>query len=295
MLIDTFLFSDKHEANLLFLKLTLESPYVDKFILQEGKYNFKGEEKGLFAQEVLTDSKFDSFRDKIEIISLNEQIHPGYTDEHNNFTREKIQRTLCYNSLMQYPDDALVIVSDTDEMIDFSSEQRKERFITQVNREQTSWVYRRRYWYDYDNECRLKNITIPIVPLKIIRDRPDALAVARHYRDDSRAFGDYDNPIAFEYSYVFSSVNGIFDKKKNYSHTGFNDESVRGGLHLNCWPRSIIRNEKINPETDYFEIIELTEQNSPAYVRENLTSLKTNIVDLNYRENRKNWTKEFTE
>lgn len=295
MLIDTFLFSDAHESDLLFLKLTLEHSYVDKFILQECSYNFKGEPKGLFANEVLSTERFIPFRDKIEVVSFDNTINQGYTDEHNNFIREKAQRTLCHNVLQQYPDDTLILISDTDEMIDFSDDNRKQRFIDNVCKDRPSWVLRRRYWYDYDNECRLRTIRIPILPLSIARHNPDAIYQSRHYHDDARVFGTYEDPIAFEYSYVFKSKEGIFDKKKNYSHTGFNNECVQGGLYLNCWPRSKSRGEKINPEVDFFEKIELTEQNSPKYIRDNLEQLKTNIVDPNYLENRKNWTSEFTE
>lgn len=294
MIIDTFLFSNEHEADLLYLKMKLESPVVDKFIIQECGFSLKGEYKGLFANTVLANQRFDEFRDKINVISVDSTIHPGYSDEHNNFVREKWQRSFCAEYLKTLPDDALILVSDTDEMIDFSNDNRKDRFFTSVSKDRISWVQRRRYWYDYDNECDLKTIRIPIVPNIIVKYNPSALCECRHYHDESRTFGSYNNPIAFEYSYVFKDVEGLLDKKKNYAHTGFTESSVRGGLHLNCWPRSKVRGEKIR-NGDYFETIELTEENSPKYVLENLQTLKTNIVDVNYKENRKNWTSEYTE
>lgn len=295
IVIDSLLMSDSSESDLLWVKLNLEQSVVSRWIIQENSYNLKGEHKGLHVAKVLEEERFKPFSDRITLISANQQIHPGCIDEHNNFIRENWQRSICSQTLQQINEDGLVLVSDVDESVDFSDDKRKEIFFTNVLNDSVTWCYRRRYWYDYDNEAKLYNIRIPVLPLSIAKD-PNALAQARHYSDDSRSFGSYDEPIAFEYSYVFKSEQDVNSKKKNYAHAGFTEECVKNALKLNVWPRSKIRGEKIRwGGEDEFEIIELTEKNSPKFVRDNLATLKTNLVDPNYKENRKSWTSEYTE
>jgi len=295
MLIDTFLFGGSHEDDLLFLKFTLENDGVDLWIIQENSYSLQGKEKGLFANEVLKQDRFKPYLDKVKVISNN--INPlNGSEEHQNFQREGWQRTFCYNELVKLPEDSLVVVSDVDEMIDFSDSSRKERFFSEVSYDRTSWVQRQRYWYLYNNKCFLDSIRIPIIPLKLVYNNPSALPQTRHFHDPNRVFGGLSNSLAYEYSYVFRSAEDIKTKKDTYSHTGFTFESVKGGLFLNCWPRAKQRGEKIEwNKHDLFEIVELNEQNSPRYIREHLEELNPKTVDLNYKENRKNWKSEFTD
>ncbi len=97
-----------------------------------------------------------------------------------------------------------------------------------------------------------------------------------------------DLPVAFEYSYCFRSFEEVMRKKRTYSHTGFCEASVRSGLACNHWPRSPNRGEVVGQEPyDFFEKVELTEENSPKYVRDNLYWLRTNIVADDYKVKRK--------
>lgn len=285
--IDTFLFSEEYEADLLFLKLTLESNIVDKWIIQENAYTLKGEFKDLHAENVINQPRFTQFRDRIVIES---RKHLTNTDqsENSNFIRERIQRAFCLNFLQKYANDSdLIIVSDTDEMIDFSNQERKQRFFDIAEKNVCAWVGRRRYWYQHNNECRLNTIRIPVINYGLLRNNMDLITQVRYFNDPNSTFDSYDNPIAFEYSYVFKNVDELFRKKCTYAHTGFDRESVEIGVKCNHWPRSKARGEALgsNP-CDFFEIIELTETNSPKYVRDNLATINTNVVDPNYKANR---------
>jgi hypothetical protein len=293
MLVSTFLFDGCHEDTLLHLKCTLEDEGVDLWILQENTYNLKGEYKGVYAQEVLKQERFKPYLHKIQVVSADVNPLVG-SEEHQNFMREGWQRTLGYELLEQCPDDTLILVSDVDEMVDFSNRGRYDRFFQGVLQDRVTFCRRRRAWFDFDNECFLKDIRVPIIPLKIVLGNPSALPQTRHYHDESRTFGSYNDSIIYEYSYCFSQ-DGINKKKTNYSHTGFTPECVEGALKLNCWPRAKSRGEKIDWNgNDLFETMILTEENSPQYVREHLAELKTNVVDPNYKENRKNWKLDYT-
>ena len=71
-IIDTFLFSEPDEVEVLLIKLNLEYNYIDKFILNENSFSFQGDFNGLYAERILeTDDVFQAFRYKIHVISNN--------------------------------------------------------------------------------------------------------------------------------------------------------------------------------------------------------------------------------
>jgi hypothetical protein len=94
----------------------------------------------------------------------------------------------------------------------------------------------------------------------------------------------------FEYSYCLASADELLVKKQTFPHTGFTKNDIEDALYLNSWIKSPERNEYLdmNKREDWFETIELTANNSPQYVRDNLNWLKTNVVNPKYKENRKN-------
>lgn len=285
MLIDTFLFSQPHESDLLWVKLNLENNLIDKWILQENAYDLKGNYKGLFANEILMEERFKPFLDKIIVISENKEIYPGQTDENTNFQREGWQRTLCYQTLQKLSP-KWVVVSDVDECIDGENETRKQNILNILSKNfRTCHIGRMRYWYQYNSRCYLPNIRVPFVPGPLAVSQIDSLPISRHYNINETTFDCGENPNIFEYSYCFKTPEDIFKKKETYSHSGFDFESVKEGLYLNAWPRSKQRNEP-RSQYDFFEIVDLTEDNSPKFVRDNLTLLNSQIIDLNYKQNR---------
>jgi hypothetical protein len=287
-IIDTFLFSEQHEDDLLYLKFKLENDGVDYWFVQENSYTLQGERKGLFAQEVLKQPRFDEFRDKIIVLSADYLHKPNDKSEGVNFERENWQRTIASEMILQHlgNEDVRIIVSDTDESLDFSDEDRKIRIWNMIRNVNLVYVGRMRYWYDYDNRCYLPNIRIPVIHINELKANPNVLGIVRHWQGLTYDAGE--EPVAFEYSYVFRDAEAVWRKKCTYAHTNFTEESIRVALECNHWPRPIERGEKLgdNPH-DFFEIAELNKKNSPKYVRDNLQSLKTNIVNPNYKEARK--------
>lgn len=290
-IIDTFLFSEPHEADLLYLKFVLENDCVDIWVLQENAYSTQGHYKGLFAEEVLQQERFSPFLDKVAVVSAESQVLEGH-DEGHNFGRENWQRQLCLQLFAQaeLPRNSLVIVSDTDEMVDFSDEQRRNRLVEIFERHaQNDVVYigRMRYWFDYDNRAYIPCIRIPFIPIKRLAESPILISQVRHHHGITYDAGE--EPLAFEYSYVFKSIEDVWRKKCTYAHTNFTYESIKIALECNHWPRCKERGETVGADPmDWFEKVELTESNSPKYVRDNLEYLRTNIVDPDYKLNRKN-------
>lgn len=286
-IVDTFLFSEPHEADLLWVKFNVEDKCVDEWILQENHYTLQGEYKGAHAKTVLEQERFAPFLDKVTVITLDNKILDGREEGHN-FHRENLQRAICVQHLLQrYESDTLVMVSDTDEMIDFSDDTRAHMFscMFESNPGKHFYVGRQRYWYDYDNKCFLPNIRIPVVPVELLHQYPDAISRVRH--SHGITFDAGDRPIAFEYSYVFKDMEDVWRKKCTYAHTNFTHECIEIALECNHWPRTDKRGESIGGDKmDFFEFVELTPENSPKFVRDNLDILKTNIVNPNYRENR---------
>lgn len=289
-IVDTFLFSEPHEKDLLWVKFNLEDKMVDKWIILESPYTFQGQYKGLHAKKILKDEKFNKFIDKVVVISPNEDfqpLHGGSNVEGKNFERENHQRSLCLSYILHNLQDSdTVIISDTDEAIDFSDQNRSDAVMQILQQYDVPLkIQRMRYWFDFDNRCFLPTIHIPFVPVKYLRENPQWIN-ARHF-DHLPKFNFNETPVAFEYSYCFRSFEDVWRKKCTYSHTGFTEESVRTALECNHWPRSELRGEKVGQEPyDFFEKVELNEVNSPKFVRDNLEYLRTNIVDANYKENR---------
>lgn len=296
-LYDCFLFSEPMEANLLLVKFNLEKDFVHKWVLCESPYTFQGEFKGLHALNLLnSDNRFKEFLDRIVIVSPPDDFQPLHGNENNegkNFDRENAQRATCLSYILTMAeDDDWVMISDTDESIDFSNASRMNTFKTIITYGLDIFkLQRMRYWYDFDNRCFLPNIHIPFVKVGLLKGNPQFIN-ARHFDhiqkiqiNDGK---DKDNwSLAFEYSYCFPTLEDVWRKKCTYSHTGFTMESVETGLSCNHWPRSHLRGEKVGQEPyDFFEFVELNDRNSPKYVRDNLSWLKTNIVNPNYKQNR---------
>ena len=69
-IVDTFLFSEPHEKEVLLIKLNLGAHYVAEWVLVENEYTHQSEFKGLFAQQMIDgDPRFDPFKDRLRIIS----------------------------------------------------------------------------------------------------------------------------------------------------------------------------------------------------------------------------------
>jgi len=113
MIVDTFMFYN--ELAVLELRLTVLDEWVDRFVIVESEVNHTGGPKELFFQR--NKKRFEQWAHKIEHIIVTAEESP--TDE-NPWSREKYQRACILRGLDGVPDDAIVMVSDVDEIPDFT-------------------------------------------------------------------------------------------------------------------------------------------------------------------------------
>lgn len=115
MLIDTFMFYN--ELDILELRLEVLDKYVDRFVLVEAEVNHVGGPKELFFTN--NRARFTKWLDKIEHVIVTAEESP--TDP-NPWSREKYQRSCITRGLerAQIPGDAIVMVSDVDEIPDMT-------------------------------------------------------------------------------------------------------------------------------------------------------------------------------
>ena len=109
MIVDTFMFYN--ELDVLELRLTVLDKHVDKFVLVESEVTHVGTTKPLYFKE--NSERFSKWSDKIIHVIVPAKDCP--TDE-NPWSREKFQRECIIRGLADIPNDALVMVSDVDEI-----------------------------------------------------------------------------------------------------------------------------------------------------------------------------------
>ena len=104
--IDCFTFFD--EEIVLDLRLNILYPYVDKFIITEGKYDHRGKSRDL----VFDKKKFKNFEDKIDYITVDD-----YPDLKDPWSMLRHQRNIITKFLNRYEDDYYKIRYDYNELL----------------------------------------------------------------------------------------------------------------------------------------------------------------------------------
>jgi len=202
------------------------------------------------------------------------------------FKIEEAQRNVARSYLLEtYQDDDYVILSDVDEGIDFSTELNRA-LIEEHLMGCTTFIRipRMRFWYDFDNLWSEKR-SIPVVSMKYLRVQGESLGRLRRF--NVGAVPLWSEHIVFEYSYCFSREY-IERKYQTFSHTGYLVSEIRKGIECNHLPVSSVRGRKLDLQPKWwFRKVRLTKINSPKFVRENIESLRTNIVPQNYKQRRK--------
>lgn len=291
-IVDSFLFSEPYEKELLLLKLILEADGVDEWILIENAYTFQGDYKGLFANEILNnDARFKPFLHKIKVLSSETEFSKLPKNEvldDEAFKVEFWQRDLAHQYFIDnYDDEDWIIISDADESLDFTEPLRKNELTDRMKNaaEGILHVSTKRYWFDFDNEYK-PLYGIPMCTKKYLQTNNQKLHHVRvAYHADLKM--KWNNIIGFEYSSCFN-INEILRKLSTYSHMAVKVEELQQALRCNHRPVLKIRNMKIkNNQRFFFEKIILTPENSPKYVRDNIEKLRTGNINPNYKENRK--------
>ncbi len=291
-IVDSFLFSEPYEKELLLLKLILEDKGVDEWIILENAYSFQGDYKGLQARNLInSDDRFTPYRNKITFVEREEKTkrlpkHQMLDEE--SYKVEFWQRDLAQDYFFEhYLEDDWITISDVDEMIDFTETKRKEELFERMKTCITGVLNFpiKRFWYDFDNEYKI----ILWRPMCNKRYLSRTRKKLHEVRCDSfkRKGKNWKNIIGFEYSSCYDKE---FMLRKFYTstHTGLGPEELEKSLLYNHRPVSPAYINRIRKDKKFFfETVTLTAHNSPEIVRENLNNYKTNAIDKSYKRNRK--------
>lgn len=291
-IIDNIIFCDTYEKELLLLKLIIESPVVDEFVISECHYTYRGDYKGSKLQEIFdNDVRFAKFKDKVTIISISENLsdsNPILKKERDpkayHFAEVRLRNAGTGHILNKYNDNDYIFVSDVDEIIDFSNIQRKERIISYLEHNCSYQFERLRYWWDFDNRTWREPLDMitPAFPVKDIRSGKASL-------DNKKWVGKPiplgNEPLIFEYTFCFP-YESVLQKYETSLHTQWIKEKIDDSINCNHWTMTSYQNINLQSRYHWFEKVELTTKNSPQYIIDNLYSLKTNLIPNNYKENR---------
>jgi hypothetical protein len=293
-LVETFLLSEEFEKELMLIKFILSNDYIDEWIICENSYSFQGEYKGTVAEQfMLKDKRFAAFRNKVRIIT-GEKIFISIDKKEFNdklaFESEDWQRQLAVNYFLgKYDHNDWLIIHDVDEMFDFTDEKRRQQLFSKLRRQDTKFLAApcMRYWFDFDNKYAFFRGSA-LCTKQYILDNP-GLSLAHLRRLISVTLdATWKTPVAFEYSSCFS-VKYILRKVATFAHTNITVEDVLQSLRCNHRTlRKAAMRDYLRPDNrNFLELVKLTEDNSPSYIREHLSELKTNNIDINYEENRR--------
>lgn len=291
-IVDSFLFSEPYEKELLLLKFILEDSGVDEWIIIENTYSFQGDYKGLHARNIVElDTRFKQYEHKIKFIEADVKTPVLDKNELNDANAHKVefwQRDLAYEYfILNYSNEDWIMITDVDESIDFTSAARAGELRDRMNSDKQGILHvsTKRYWFDFDNEyailygipmCTKNYLTVNSFKLHDVR-------VLYH----SNLKMKWKQIIAFEYTSCFD-LNSIARKQNTNSHTTIQKDDITQALRCNHRPLSKFYKDSLkNTERFFFKTIELNEFNSPKYVRDNLENLKIHNVDVNYKENRR--------
>jgi hypothetical protein len=302
-IVDTFLFSEPREVELLLLKLTLGDEVVSEWVVAESAYTFRGEHKGLFARRLVeTDPRFARFRDRITVIS-SEAAFPAVRpdDPHGDaitFRSQYAQRDQVLEHLTARwgaVSDAWLFVSDTDECLDGTTPAKRALLQRHLSLSTDFLMFDRvRFWFDIDNVWPAKRYTplVRIPPLLRFLTTGHSLGEIRGPMTRGWPSAGLEG-LVFEYSNCIDR-DGVYRKYDTVGHVGMLREDLDRALACNHRPQFRIKGQSVGvSRDDWMHRIVLTERNSPAYVREHYSRLRTGNIADDYEENRRRYYPEL--
>jgi hypothetical protein len=274
----------------LWVKLNVEDPLVDEWVVVENNYTHQGEYKGYHLKGLLRDDpRFAPFLPKLHVIESD--IRPDYrpgeekVQDHKTIRVERAQREAAVGHLLSnYDDPDYVLISDVDECLDLEAPKRRRLLRRKLaSGHDVILVPRIRYWFDYNNRW-LSRRCKPIVSIGRLR-RDGALEI---YLDPYHLGTPviWKHEMIFEYSHCFPREK-ISRKFETFMHTGFEQHEIDAALRCNHRPTSELRSRRLDwTYKDWFVQRRLTRRNSPAFVRRHFATLRTNAVSTDYRRHR---------
>lgn len=319
---DTFLFSERHEADMLLSKLNIEQGVVDQWIAVENAYTIKGARKSLELTDLLQeDSRFEPFLDRLHVISLATNFAAQYVISGRERAGRTLRRVLASRhagsrgALVSYAEapffhaeagqrdaaldrilelargaDALICVSDVDEMVDGSRSDRRD-VVARSIRSGAGVVHldRRRFAYDFDNMVLGSFRSVPCVRASALRA---GRATLGRVRLDPQGVVASPAPVVFEYSYCYGA-DGLRRKLETFTHLDPGSSVVDQALCYNHQLKLLAPG--VTPHYSYWhEQVDPEEAGHPTFVLDHLSDLRTGAVNPDYRSARRDrWPFEF--
>jgi hypothetical protein len=291
-IVDTFLFSEPHEKEVVLIKLNLGAPYVAEWVLVENEYTHQADFKGLFAREMIDgDPRFDPFKDRIRIISGTHrfpEVDRTRSIDEQGLAADTTQRELARRYLLDtYDDDTWILLSDADEALEVSSDDNYDYLCRRIAKlgQPVVPLPRTRYWYDIDNLWLDRRATT-IVRLGEIRGHDAPLG---HYRQTwTMRPIRWPKTLVYEYSYCYRRTD-IERKFRSFAHAVYSPDEIARSIACNHVPVSAIRERKpdLTAHTSWFKKVKINRRNTSEYVLRNQHLLRTNVVPANYEANRR--------
>ena len=206
------------EELILELRLNILYEHVDRFIITEGKYDHRGNKRGLNFDI----NRYDKFRDKIVYLPV--ENFPNLNDP---WKMLEYQRNYSLNEIKKYDDNDYVIISDIDEI------PNPEKIIDFTNRKLNLGVFEQLFFYYklnllntsqsewYGSKiCKKKNLKSPnwLREYKIKQypwwrfDRPKNLKIIKDG--------------GWHFSFLYD-VDGIIKKISSFQHIEFDKDEYK--------------------------------------------------------------------
>jgi hypothetical protein len=308
-LFDAFLFAEPHETELLLAKLHVESELIDAWVVVENAYTQKGERKDTHLHDVLKDPRFDPFRDRLHVVTLDRNFRaefrrstrerlalairmaaPGYDatmyrahyDEAPNWYAERFQRDAALPVLRELGGgEGWVFATDCDEMIDGSNPARRDAIVRAIRSGAPSVSLRRqRFNYDFDNYCP----AMRSVQAASIRYLDEQQLGIFHTRTRMGGMGAGPEPCVYEYSYCFSRE-FIVRKLETFPHLDPGRQVLEAALECNHATFGG-RPTWIDPSL-WYDRLPIEQSGAPTYILENFERLRTGVVNSDYAQARR--------
>ena len=295
-IIDVSIFCDIYEKELVFLKILLERDVVDEFIWCENEYDYRGRYKGRILENMIAgDERFADYRKKIKVITVSRDFTNGNSGLVNELdprqfhnAEEYLRNSATDYVIDKYKDGDRIIVSDIDEMVDFSSARRLDRIFSCFKQFGNDPLQFDRYRYSYDFDIRSYREEMDMVtPVYTVHNLRHGQARLSDKKWVGHHIPNGNMPCVFEYCFCFP-YEGILKKFDSSLHTQWSKERIDISLETATWTRTQYQEWPPNQNNRWlwFERVPLTRENSPQYVRDNFKELSTGLVPEDYKERR---------
>lgn len=207
MIIDCFTFYN--EIDLLEIRLNELDRVVAKFVLVEAERTHQNKPKKLYYDELKDSERFAKFKSKIIHI-----VVPGDKFNDDAWHNEKLQRSYIQHGLQEYNDDAILIVSDLDEIPSCESVERALKLDLKdpVVFEHDLFYYKLNTKLYSNGSCK-NHGAVMLLKRDFLQDTEKVRNSCKH------SFYKIDNA-GWHFSYAGDS-NFIFNKLQNFAHTEF--------------------------------------------------------------------------